>query len=327
MKDRGRSREYDPVALADPRVVLGLVALATGVARANVDGVALDARWARALDDVRTALAARDDVDQSIVIVVSTAPGGVHVSARRPTGESTERDIDAIDDLGPSLIALVVIPHARRAPVESVFDAELPGLPLSAAYTPPTRAALGVDVGLMLGMRWQGSRGVSGGAFAAVEKGPWLADATIAYTAGASDQPGDSSSLAIAHVTEQTIEIGLDVGRRFELGPVALGVHVGPRLAHVNGSLDDVTFVPLTMPTRYVVPEVVKTRVGGGIRVQRATPARVHLFVGIEASIDLTRSEPSDTIDNEHVLTMVVPLPQRAFGIGLVLGTVFGVAR
>lgn len=316
MKVRAGSREDTTV---DLRAFLVLVAIAGGVARAEIEGAGLDARWSRALADVRTALADRADIDTSISIVVASAPPGVRVTARRANGDRADRDVDAIEDLGPSILALVVIPPRRpvvHARVEPAFDAELPGAPEVRVATPAPRS-LGFAIGATVGMRWRGTTGIGGGAFAALARGSWLASASASWTTAGSDE-------AVSRLTVNTLELGIDVGRRIAVGPIELAGSFGPRMTRVTASLQDVEFSGT--PTRYVVPELASLGLGGGLRVQWAAPARVHVFLGVEAGIDVTTRQTRDGA-MDVVETRFVPLPQRAYGIGLVLGTTFEVAR
>ena len=321
MKDLAGSSEDTAVVLADLRVVLGLVVLATGVANADVEGKGLDPRWTRALDHAREALAARDDVDRSIAIVVTPATPGVRVTARRATGEQAERDVDAVDDLAPSILALVVVPPpAAQVRVEPAFDAELPGDPVLARVAEPA-APLGLDLGMTLAMRWQGVSGVGAGAFAALARGAWLVDATAAWTTGSFDDAGAGA----ARVSLTTLELGLDAGRRFTLGPFALDGHVGPRLVRATSSLQD-TAVP-EIPVQYIVPSIASLQLAAGVRARWATPARVHVFVGIDASLGQTHHDAQHVIMENGSSATMIEVPQRTFGIGLVLGTDFEVLR
>lgn len=70
-------------------------------------------------------------------------------------------------------------------------------------------------------------------------------------------------------------EIGGELGRRFELGPVALTVSVGP------------SFVMLEKAEASTVAKTRAVRAGGSVRIEPAAMRHVGLYLAVDASFDL----------------------------------------
>src|SRR3954471_13870214 len=108
------------VTMLGPRVCGGLlgllVAWQTAPARAG-DGCAAGIRserlrgaWLRAVIAVERTLAGRDDIDRCVELVVTPEAGGVRIVARRSDGETAVRHVESPADVGPTALALMLVP-------------------------------------------------------------------------------------------------------------------------------------------------------------------------------------------------------------------------
>jgi len=329
------------VVSADPRLLAGMCAVVIAMphlARADVDvrGEHLEARWSNAVDEARRALARRDDVDTFVEVIVSPASGGVRVVARRPSGERAERHVDDVDDLGPTIFALVVVPRTAR--LEPVHDAELPADLIVRVIAPRSGSRRdGFELGAALGARWQGSIAVGGHVFADLAAGPWLVGANLGWTTGGGDQrvvDPASAETTTEHYALRTFEIGIELGRRVELGPVEVTALVGPRLAMSTRSFQDVPAPTMSLmrtgpmvSSAFDVPDVREARLAGGLRAWWTSSAHLQLLLGVDATLDVARwlgpSHPTDAAE-----VTVVEAPARpAWGIAVTLGGMFEVGR
>lgn len=318
----------------------GVVLSFARTAHADIHGDQLDERWARTLDAIRSTLAERDDVDASVEIVVTPAldvAGGVRVVARRPSGESADRRVHDPDDLGPAILALVVVP--RRAarppdPVEPAFDPEQPPEPRRMQLRAALPASRGrrFEAGVLLGVRWQGTVALGGAVFADIEARHWVVGATAGWTTADSQATlGDTAAGVVAMPAGGALhmfELGVGAGRRFVRGPFDLTVQLGPSIVWATRSVQDASFVQMSTPVRYEAPDTTSARFGGIVRLGWTTPSHARLVLGLDASVDVWRGNDVEVTATDHTThsTLVLEAPQRAFGLGLVLGGAFEVA-
>jgi hypothetical protein len=366
MKDPNGPSEDGLVPPVDPRMLvglcLGLLVAPQAVRAGDVGCVAvvraegLGGPWARAVAEIRQALADRDDVDRCVEIVVTREARGVRLIARLPAGGDATRLVDSPDDLGPTILALVLVP-ARPAPGDSVESppapVAIPRLEARVAPEPPTgdslrtataapveaAASANFEVGAAIGARWQGSVALGVGGFADVALGPWLVGASGQWSTEVGDQtvPADSFVGATVPVNARyrmrSLEIGVELGRRFLLGPVELTALLGPRVAMMSYRFQSEPVTVLNMaagePTILVfdVSDRRVARIGGGLRARWAGSARLQLVFGIDASV-----EPSEEYSHKAVAPggeMVVlagPPPRPSWAFALTLGGRFQVS-
>jgi hypothetical protein len=315
--------------------------------------------WARALAEIRRALADRDDVDRCVEIIVTREPRGVRLVARLPAGGDATRLVDSPDDLGPTILALLLVPPPRPAAASAM---EPPPAPLEisrsearAAPEPPTGGSLAMlaaapvapaatgrfEVGTAVEARWQGrvAYGVSG--FASVALGPWLVGVSGQWSTeiGDRDVPADSFVGATGAVNARyhmrSLEIGVELGRRFVLGPVELSALLGPRIAMMSYRYDSppgpVTVLnPATGEStmlEFDVSDRRVARVGGGLRARWVGSSRLQLVFGIDASVDPSEEYAHKVLGMDGNQTVLVGPPERpSWAFALTLGGLFQVS-
>jgi hypothetical protein len=147
-------------------------------------------------------------------------------------------------------------------------------------------APIAVDVGIAIGAVW-----TDGGAHPSVaaaireSRGRWSAgvfgrlatsSGSESMASGIPGAPATTTAMPDASVSATSSrEVGAELGRRFELGPVALTVSAGPCLA---------------MLEKVEASAVAKTRavrVGGSIRVEPASMRHAGLYFAVDASANL----------------------------------------
>jgi hypothetical protein len=359
------SSEDAAVAVLDLRVLAGVLTFTVataGEARADegvvLRGDRLDAAWARALDAIARVVADRADVDATVELTIAPdRDGGVRVVARRPSGEVAVRRVDEIEDLEPTILALIVVPVRRVAAPAAEVAAEVPVSPpaspppaspppppptLARELTPLSTVAAATaastrprfQVGAAVGVRWQGALAVGGNAFVDAGVGRWLVGATAGWSTSEHGQsasaPAGTESVPV-HYSMNTFELGVDVGRQFAVGPVEMAALVGPRFAASTRSLEshvDRTDMALREPP-VLTPGLREARVAGGVRARLAGSSRVRMMMRLEASLDLTESG-GDTgfVPRDGDPMLVVGGPDvPAWGIALTFGGQFGVGR
>jgi hypothetical protein len=361
-----------PAAPACPRrrALLVLVGLCLGmlaVPRATrADGVdcvpvvhadRLGGAWARALAEVRRELADRDDVDRCVELIVTPEARRIRVIARLATGGDATRLVDSPDDLGPTILALLLVP-ARPAPASATEPPprplELPRFEAPAAPEPAAvnlrlaiarpvaaAAAARLEVGIAVGMRWRQALGFGAGGFADVALGRWLIGVTGQWSTGLGDEvirtPSDGApGWSTTRFTSRSLEIGVELGRRFALGPVELTALFGPRVAMISRRfksmpepftvVDPDTGDPVTV--RFAVPDTMRASgLGGGLRARWAGSERVQMVFGLDVSADLARARGDDRLMTpDGDLVALVGLERATWGFALTLGGTFQVA-
>lgn len=373
MKDLRFPGEHGQVPPVDPRLLAGLcmaLLVAPHAARAGDEGCVpvvraegLGGPWSRALAEVRQALADRDDVDRCVELVVTREAHGVRLVARLPAGGDATRLIDSPDDLGPTILALVLVPTrpAWPAPEHAGNATEPPPAPVamlrlesSAAPEPPAAgslrmataapaasgAAAAFEVGAAIAARWQGSVAFGVGGFADVSLGPWLVGASGQWTTEVGDQsfPADSFVGAMGSTNVQyrmrSLEIGVELGRRFRLGPVELTALLGPRVAMMSYRFrsppEPVTVLNVangeSTTLQFDVTDRRVARIGGGLRARWVGSARLQLVLGIDASVDPSEEYARKVLTPSGMLVLDGVPGRPAWAFALTLGGRFQVS-
>ena len=364
MKDPGRPSEASLLATIDPRVLVGLCLgmLAAPPARADSASCApvvradqLGGPWARALAEVWRALADRDDVDHCVELIVTREARGIRVLVRLAAGGDATRLVDSPDDLGPTILALVLVP-ARPAPVTALepppAPLEIPRFEARAAPEPATGVAMAMarpvaaatarlEVGIAGEARWQNALVVGVGGFADIALGRWLVGATGQWSAGLGDEaiplPGNASAAGpTTRFTTRTAELGVELGRRFAVGPVELTGLFGPRVAMISRRFKSVP-PPVTVVSpftgeatmlRFAVADSTRAAgIGGGVRARWAGSRRLQLVLGIDVSVDLAAAHDNGLAMTASGDLVAVLGPERpAWGVAFTIGGLFQVS-
>jgi len=354
VKDPGGSREHGVVRAVVSSAVFGLCLGMAGAWRAaHADGAAcapvlradaLRGAWARAVVELRRALAERDDVDRCVELIVRSDARGVRVTARLAGGGDATRRIDSPDDLGPTILALLLLPPELppappdppvvTPPVTPVEPPPAPALEPPAmarldrierlAGPAPAAAPARFEIGIAAGARWQDRIEIAAGGFADISLGPWLVGANARWGQETGDQVIAAERLAggaRVSYTARTLELGVELGRRFAIGPVELSALLGPRIAAIEPHYDPLP-VPLVVISQatgeistlqYAAPSSRITRVATSLRARWAGSARLKMTLGIDASYD-----------GDMVVLVGLP-PRSAWGAAVTLGGVFQV--
>jgi len=368
MKDPSRLSEDGSLAMIDPRVLVGLCLGVLAAPRAAVaDGVGcvpvvraerLGGAWARALEAVRRGLAARDDVDHCVELVVTAEARRIRVVVRLAAGGDATRLVESPDDLEPTILALLLVP-SRPAPVAAPepppAPIALPRLEARVTPEPPTgnsvRMALAppaapaatarFEVGIAVGARWRNALALGAGGVADVALGPWLIGATGQWSAALDEEviplPGSAGADPMTTTfTTRTTELGVELGRRFALGPVELTGLLGPRLALISrrfaSSPAPVTVVsPFTGETttlRFAVADTTRAAaLGSGLRARWAGSRRLQLVLGLDVSVDLATSRENGLamMTNGDLVAVLGPERPR-WGVAFTIGGLFQVS-
>lgn len=257
-----------------------------------IHGLELPAAWRRAADTVNGELAARTDIERCVEIDLRIDPDGQHASLVVTLG--AQRAIRALadpTDLRATVLALLLEP-APPSPQPEPTHVEPESAPAVAPVViDPPRAArvivhesatpIAVDVGIAIGALW-----TDGGAHPSVaatireSRGTWSAGVLgrLATSSGSDSMAAPASDMSSMPAgATSSREVAVDIGRRFELGGVALTVSAGPSL------------VMLEKVETSTVAKTHAVRADGGLRMEPASFRHVGLYVAIDASFDLGR--------------------------------------
>lgn len=366
MKDPGGPGEYGVVRAVGSLIglCLGMVAAAAPAARADCAPViradALRGPWASAVAALRRALAERDDVDRCVELILRPDARGVRVTARLAGGGDATRLIESPDDLGPTILALLLIPPApppapppplpavaapaapvALPPVEPAPAPEPPAVErLERVIPAPISAATSrFEIGMAASARWQQRLEIGAGGFADISLGPWLVGANGRWGKEAGDQVTPAERLAGAggtrvSYTARSLELGVELGRRFAVGPVELSALLGPRLAAIAPHYEPLP-VPITVinqatgeisTLQFAAPSSRITRVAASLRARWAGSARLKMTFGIDASFDVDAERGDGRLVANSDMVVLIGLPPRsAWGVALTLGGLFRV--
>jgi hypothetical protein len=294
---------------------------------------AVRAKWPDLPDRIRGVLEGHGDVDTCARVRIRFDQATFVLEVALPDGRSTSRSLARIDDVVPTLEALLLLPLPDPRPEAEPVRAAKPGVPATAVARPgdlrpgardPTPALSAsferagsetrdwLRLELSLGARARVGDGQTGVGFAALtlfDLRGWL----VGFE-GARQDYGSRDSGAGATV----LELAVLAGRRFRRGDLALDLTVGPALAMRSfGSRVTVTSENGSPPVQVVTPatEARSGRLVGGARVTFRARAVLRLFAGIDGELALAGSAP-DMPPGEG------PVP--AWAIGLILGTTVG---
>ncbi|MEO7734680.1 MAG: hypothetical protein ABIY55_27230, partial [Kofleriaceae bacterium] len=279
-------------------------------------------------------------------------------------GGDATRLVDSPDDLGPTILALLLVP-ARPAtpspeaapdlPAATAATIALPRFEADAAPAPPTGSNLRMaivgpvapaatarfEVGIAVGARWQNALAFGVGGFADVAIGQSLIGATAQWSAVLEDDgiplygTGDAEPTT-TQLSTRTTELGVELGRRFVRGPFELTALLGPRVAMISRRFTSLPApVPVVSPftgetttLRFAVADTALVAgLGGGVRMRWASARRLQLVVGFDVSVDLSKG-------NENGLAMaaggdlvaVIGPDRPRWGVALTIGGLFQVS-
>jgi hypothetical protein len=244
----------------------------------TIQGSELTSRWQRALDALRDEIATRSDIERCVTITLRLAPDHHHASlAVALDDRRAVRTLTDPADLRTTLLALLLEPQPTSPvggppPVIAPVHADIPPPPLAVrAHTTVTRdtsSPMALTIGIAIGALY-----TDGGAHPSVaaalheSRGPW--------SIGVFGRLASSGSSAMSVGGTTSRELGADLGHRFELAPAALTVSAGPSIVSLEKLGADAL-----VKSRAV-------RAAGSVRVEPASLRHVHLYVSVDASIDL----------------------------------------
>jgi hypothetical protein len=311
------------------------------------------ARWPGLLDDVRTELVGRGDIDRCAHVTLTSRGVSVTVQVALPDGRSAARSISRREDVVPTLEALLLVPERRLAVEESATEPSEPEVPAanpvpaasSASSSPargnalvrrlgspggdaepqPTRAQGGgvrIDLSAAAGARiGDGQTGLGLSVLSFLDVSSWLAgfegrvDRYNTLGAAPSGGPPDGHSGAL--------EIAVLGGRRFWIdGSSALDLVAGPAVAIQggSGSKGTVQATPAATGTTGTVsessPGSAVTRLLAVARVSFSARSTLHTFVAVDGDVGASHSASTDFPDAPRLPTWTVGL-----SLGATVGT------
>jgi len=283
------------------------------------------AEWPDLPERIRGVLDGRGDVDRCARIRLRRDQAAVFLEVVLPDGRSASRSLARVDDVVPTLEALLLLPRPDApAPQAEPVPATAPAEPrpragdakpvVSARFeqpAPPARGWFRLEFSLAAGARiGDGQAGVGIAALTFFDLRGWLVGfegATQRYRATDGGPPAAGVQ-----------ELAVLAGRRFQLGDTALDLTAGPALATRGfGSGVSVRVEGGSPPTRVVTPASSEQskRLLWGARLTFRPRAVVRLFAGIDGELALegagTSAPPGEA-------------PMPSWIVGLVLGTTVG---
>lgn len=301
---------------------------------------ALRERWPDLIPRIRDDLRARDDLDACAHVSLSLrADAAIGVTVALPDGRSASRTVQRLDDVSPTLQALLLVPEPAQA--ESPEPARAESVPSGTrtltkgsrrtrtpARTPAQPTAegrevldsvstdsgtgLGIELSVVTGARiGDGQASFGLGALSFLDFSGWLlgfggrADAYRPLSGGPSDA---------------ALELGVLLGKRLRFPTVTLDVVAGPGVA-IKGEMSGREVLAVEMPAERPAEPPPESSSGpvprllAGARLGFSPDSILRTFVGIEAAFGPARAEGSPSPDSPS-------LPN--WTLGLALGATLG---
>jgi len=286
--------------------------------------------WPDLLERIQDELSARADVDACARVDLRLDGDAIiTVSVTLLDGRAASRDVTGPDDVIPILQALLLVPDVP--PAAAAPSPPTPAAPRGKAFSEgtsrterdqpsatTTERSLGVELSLITGARMgDGQLGVGAGALSLLELNGWLIGfegrADVYRALGGGDR-GTALELAIL------------VGRRLDLGGLALDLSAGPAVAMqgFGSSQAEVQRMSATMAQMAEIPPLLVQptdprsgpvpRLLLGARLGFSPHSVFRTFVGIDGEVGsaLARSDPSSAR---------LPRYSVGFSLGASLGT------
>jgi hypothetical protein len=301
---------------------------------------ALRERWPDLIPRIRDDLQARDDLDACAHVSLSLrADTAIGVTVALPDGRSASRTVQRLDDVSPTLQALLLVPEPTHAESARTATRILPKAPrrtrtrTGTGTRTPTRTparptaegrdvlgsastisgtGLGIELSVVTGARiGDGQASFGLGAVSFLNFSGWLlgfggrVDGYRPLSGGPSDA---------------ALELGVLLGRRIRFPTVTLDVVAGPGIA-IKGEMSDRQVLPVQMPAvRPAEPPPESSsgpvpRLLAGARLGFSPDSILRTFVGIEAAFGPARAEGSPSPNSPS-------LPN--WTLGLALGATLG---
>ena len=300
-------------------------------------GVDLPPAWDESLRQLRNELENRPGIDRCARIEVSRTPTGARVDIVLEDGRSTSRRVAASAELPVVVLSLVIVPSdgldstskEDRASAGAKAAASASSDPKRAWPSPPAvllaapaeaaprlatpdrlprpasnaGAPLRFDVAASGGARFSGKPGVGAGGAAEVTVGHWI----IGVAGRWESTGGASSSARTPAYSVTTVDLGVELGRRFEFGrKVALAL-VG------DASIASVAQDALAPNNAQPLRNARVARVGAAARLDVRDGSTLQPFVAADASLDVA----TDSANNLPVSSALLPTWSAGMALGL----------
>jgi hypothetical protein len=295
---------------------------------------ALRERWPDLIPRIRDDLRAADDLDACARVSLSLrADAAIGVTVALPDGRAASRTVQRLDDVSPTLQALLLVPeptYAESAPTatrilpkasrrtETRTPARTPARPtaegrdaLGSAST-NSDTGLGIELSVVTGARiGDGQASFGLGAVSFLDFSGWLlgfggrVDGYRTLSGGPSDA---------------ALELGVLLGKRLRFPTVTLDVVAGPGIA-IKGEMSGRQVLAVQMPAERTAEPPPESSSGpvprllAGARLGFSPHSILRTFVGIEAAFGPARAEGSPSPDSPS-------LPN--WTLGLALGATLG---
>jgi hypothetical protein len=299
---------------------------------------ALRERWPDLIPRIRDDLRARDDLDACAHVSLSLrADAAIGVTVALPDGRSASRTARRLDDVSPTLQALLLVPEptqAENAPTDTRAlaktsprtrtrtqtrtPARTPAQPTAenrdvlGSVSANSGTGLGIELSVVTGARMgDGQASLGLGAVSVLDFGGWLL--------GFGGRVDEYRPLSGGQ-SEDALELGVLLGKRIHFPTVTLDVMAGPGVA-IKGDLSGREVLAVEMSTgRPTEPPPESSsgpvpRLLAGARLGFNPRSIFRTFVGIEAAFGAARADGTLSPDSPG-------LPN--WTLGLALGATVG---
>jgi hypothetical protein len=291
---------------------------------------ALRQRYPELLEQLRSELADRASVDACASVELRAETASVAVSVELPDGRATTREVSRVEDVLPTVQALLLVPEMDRReakPTTPVPPLAREAEPRNEAPHPSEHDASplprrerehGFELSLVSGVRvGDGQYGYGAGVLSFIEIRRWL----IGFQGRA-----DGYRALRGSDPETALALGVLFGRRTDVGGTALDFTVGPAVAMRGASFSETSAVsgqrtdavvlrPAAPPERDVGPT---PRLLLGVRWGFSPRSVFRTFVGIDGELGPRRG--ADAPASLEPTSGRMP----AYTIGLALGATVG---